>query len=67
MNFVKIEINGNPLNAGQAMALTAAVASFHETMRDPDALGGDERGRRMATAYRERILEIVQMLGSLDV
>lgn len=57
-----IEIGGVRLSAGQAMAVRVAITSYMEQMSEPDALGGDARGLRMAAAYRTRLQEVERII-----
>lgn len=57
-----ILINGRRLTDGQAMAVRVAITTFHQEMAEPDALGGDEHGKRMAEGYRDRLTEVLRML-----
>lgn len=62
MTEAEITINGTPLTTGQAMALRVAAGAFLHEMGQPDALGDDEHGRRMVTAYRARIGEALALM-----
>ena len=63
MDEPKVEINDVRLSVGQAMALRVACTSYFSEMdSNPDALGADEHGRRMAAAYAARLQEVIQML-----
>lgn len=58
-----IEINGVRLSVGQVMAVRAACTScLDEMASDPDALGSDEHGRRMAAAYVIQLREVIRLL-----
>lgn len=59
-----ITINGRQLTESQAMAVRAAVTAFWQDMAEPDALGDDDHGRRMSEAYRDRLTEVLQIIGS---
>lgn len=59
----QIEINGTTLTIGQAMALRIACTSYHDEMAsNPDALGIDEHGRRMASLYADRLREVLHLM-----
>jgi hypothetical protein len=63
MDEPRIEINGRPLSAAQAMAVRVACTSFHAQLAtDPDPLGDDEHGRRMASLYVERLSEVLRIM-----
>jgi len=62
MNEAKITINGVALTSAQAMTIRVACAAFDEEMRNPDALGDAEHGRRMTAAYLTRLAEIIPLL-----
>lgn len=57
-----ITINGTRLGVGQAMALRVAAAGFFEEMKNPEALGPDEHGRRMVELYRQRLGEVLSLM-----
>lgn len=53
-----IIVNGVTLTSAQALTLRRALESFATDMAQPDAMGADEHGRKMAELYRARIHEI---------
>ena len=59
----EITINGVRLAEAQAMTVRVALTSFEHEMIQPDALGKDEHGRRMADAYAERAREVYRIMG----
>jgi hypothetical protein len=63
-NEPTIVINGHTLTDAQAMTVRVAVNNFLHGLREDDALGDDEHGRAMVTAYRDRLNEIVRMMRS---
>jgi hypothetical protein len=58
-----ITINGRQLVEGQAIAVRVAITAFHQDCSDPTHLGDDEHGRRMTEAYRDRLAEVLQIIG----
>jgi hypothetical protein len=50
-----IVINGTLLTAAQAMTVRVAIQSFATELAETDALGADETGREIASAYRDAI------------
>lgn len=58
-----ITINGRMLTEGEANTLRVAVTDFHSQMADPLALGSDEHGRFMTSAYRVNAGSILWLLG----
>jgi len=61
MDKLDITINGVKLDAGQAMTLHAALASYHTQMGEKGCLGNDEHGEFMREAYRQRSMEIINI------
>ena len=57
-----IILNGMELTDAQSMAVRVAVTSFHQEMGDKDPLGDDEIGRQMASAYRDRLTEVLKLM-----
>ena len=55
-------INGMELTSGQSMAVRVAVTSFYQEMGDKDALGDDEVGRKLASGYRDRLMEVLKLM-----
>jgi hypothetical protein len=62
MQEASITINERVLTNAQAMAVRVAISNFYSDMMEPDALGDDEHGRAMVTAYRERLVEVIRLL-----
>lgn len=63
MGESSIQINGNALTIGQAMALRMAVSeAFSRLEVDPSTFGNDDHGRMMASAYRGRLKEVLVYL-----
>lgn len=62
MSEPSIIINGNTLTNAQAMAVRVAITDFYTDMADPKALGDDEHGIKMATAYHLRLDEVLRMI-----
>jgi len=62
MKEPNIIINGHTLTPAQAMAVRVAVSTFYAEMSDPDALGDSEHGKAMATAYHQRLEEVLKCL-----
>lgn len=61
-----VAINGMTLSIGQVMALRVACSAYYDMLvRDTDALGTDEHGRRMTTLYQARLGEVLAMLVQL--
>lgn len=59
----QIEINWTKLSDGQAMAVRVACTGFLEQMSsDADALGPDAHGRRMTSAYADRLREVLKLM-----
>jgi len=58
-----ITINGRPLTEAEVNTLRVAVTSFHSEMSDPLALGDDEHGRFMTSAYRVNAGSILWLIG----
>lgn len=63
-NEPEITINGVTLSVGQAMTLRVAATNMLTEMSEPDALGDDDMGRRMAAAYADRLREIITIMFS---
>ena len=58
-----ITINGVALSVGQAMTVRVAVTNFAVDLKgDKDALGTDEHGVLMRTAYLTRLHEIFMLM-----
>lgn len=57
-----ITINGHALTLDQALVVRTAIVAFSTEMQDPNALGEDETGRRIAAGYRARFAEILAMI-----
>lgn len=57
-----IEINGKWLNAAQTMAVRVAIGAFLLDLQEPDALGSDKHGKKMAKAYRNRLSEVLLLM-----
>jgi len=57
-----ITINGIKLTFGQAMSLRVAITDFYSQMEEPDALGGDEHGLKMAQGYHDRLKEVLALI-----
>jgi hypothetical protein len=57
-----ITINGHTLTSAQAMAVRVAVTNFHAETADVHALGNDQHGMKMCTAYHLRLCEIIFIL-----
>ena len=55
-------INGIPLSIGEAMTIRVALEHFYAFIADKDALGLDEHGKRMQTAYTARCLGIFRLM-----
>lgn len=62
MSEANITVNGTPLNSAQSMAVRIALTAFHSDMTQPDALGSDEHGKKMANLYRERLAEVLKLI-----
>lgn len=58
----EITINGTALTNAQAMAVRVAITSFHAETSHPHALGTDEHGLRMCTAYHLRLDEVLRLI-----
>jgi hypothetical protein len=58
----RITINGVELSRAQAMTLRVTLTSSLANLSDEDALGDDEVGRSLASAYRSRMREIIQLM-----
>lgn len=57
-----IVIDGIPLSPAQAMTVRVALCSMQMQMAEPDALGDDEHGRLMASAYSDRATEVLALV-----
>lgn len=57
-----ITVNGQVLTEAQAMTLRCAIESFRMSLEPVDALGVDEHGQRMRTAYLDRTAEISNLM-----
>ena len=55
MSEAVMTINGVNLTPGQSMTMRVALEAFASDLKDPDALGDDEIGRTIRTAYVENI------------
>ena len=55
-------INGMELTDAQAMAVRVAVTSFYQEMGEKNALGDDEVGRKLASGYRDRLMEGLKLM-----
>ena len=64
MTGVNITINGVRLTDGQSISLRVAVLTFMLDLNDPDSLGEDPHGRLMTSGYKERLSEILGLLGT---
>lgn len=62
MSEPTIIINGQELSSGQAMAVRVAITNFYGEMDDMHALGKDEHGVAMATAYHARLEEVLKII-----
>lgn len=62
MNEPSITINGHELTQAQSMAVRMAITNFHAETADPHALGRDEHGLRMCTAYHLRLDEVLKII-----
>ena len=62
MREANIRINGILLSDGQAMAVRMAVTSCQTEMSQPDVLGDDEYGRKMAKAYHDQLLYVWHLM-----
>ncbi len=62
MKEARIGINGTTLTVGQSMAVRMACTTFLMDMAEPNSLGDDEHGKRMAEGYRARLSEVISLL-----
>ena len=62
MREADIIINGMELTTAQAFTLRVAMMSFHNEMAEDGALGDDEGGKALASAYHARAGEIVALI-----
>lgn len=62
MSEPNIIINGQILTVAQAMAVRVAITNFHAETADMHALGNDEHGMKMCTAYHLRLSEVVKLI-----
>lgn len=62
MKEPEITINGIRLSESQAMAVRVAIDSMFIEMNNPEALGPDDHGRKMASGYQERCQEIIRLM-----
>lgn len=59
----EVTINGRRLTDAQVMALRTACTIYHDEMAsNPDALGTNDQGRRMAALYRDRLGEVLRII-----
>jgi len=58
----EIVINGATLTSAQAMAVRVAITGFHAETSHPQALGNDEHGLKMCTAYHLRLEEVLRLI-----
>jgi len=63
MTEARITINGKELTPAQSMTVRVALNDFSLSMQDKNALGADEHGQFMVSAYRSRLSEIMPMFG----
>jgi hypothetical protein len=59
-----ISINGHQLSSSQAMAVRVAINDLFQWTNDPAIFGSDECGRAMNEAYRNRLDEVMRMMGA---
>ena len=62
MTEARITINGRELSEAQSLAVRVACLNFQSAMMEPYALGGDEAGKDMARAYRDRMSEVITII-----
>lgn len=62
MSEPNIIINGQALTEAQAMAVRVAITNFHAETADMHALGTDQHGIEMCTAYHLRLSEVVKLI-----
>lgn len=55
MNEPEITINGIQLNSAEAITIRVAVSSFLSNLKDENALGDDEHGKRMRKEYLKNL------------
>ena len=62
MTEAHITINGRVLNEAQSLAVRVACCHLQAQMTEDGALGGDETGKEIARAYRDRMSEVITMI-----
>lgn len=61
LDEAKVTINGRSLTDAQVMALRVACTIYYdEIASNPDALGTDDKDRRKAALYRDRLGEVLR-------
>ena len=53
MNEPTVTVSGQRLSDGEVMTIRVALNSFISDMQQPNALGGDEHGKAMASGYQK--------------
>lgn len=59
-------INAERLSEAQVMTIRVAVTDLYQRMGQPDALGGDDLGIKLALAYKARAEEVLRLMLAME-
>lgn len=62
----EVTINDHMMLDGDVMVIRVALTDLMFRMSQPDALGGDDMGRRLAVAYHERAKRVLTVMGAIE-